>query len=196
MSDFITSTVNTETATSEPVEVSTYAPPPSQADFDRIIESRLTQERKKYADYEQLKSQSVEYEKYLESQKSEHQKALDKTRNEVENEVSKKFINRLVHAEVKTVAAFMGFHNPDDAILAIGDDLPVVDDAPDTATIKKMLDEFVKSRPYMIQTPGAGKPARTIPKPSEGERLDKTLPNSKNNVAAALRQLAASRKTQ
>src|SRR6218665_197734 len=177
MSDFITSTVNTETATSEPVEVSTYAPPPSQADFDRIIESRLTQERKKYADYEQ-------------------QKYLDKTRNEVENEVSKKFINRLVHAEVKTVAAFMGFHNPDDAILAIGDDLPVVDDAPDTATIKKMLDEFVKARPYMIQTPGAGKPARTIPKPSEGERLDKTLPNSKNNVAAALRQLAASRKTQ
>lgn len=37
---------------------STYTPPATQADLDRIIEGRLQRERSKYADYDQLKADS------------------------------------------------------------------------------------------------------------------------------------------
>lgn len=38
---------------------STYTPPATQADMNRIIESRLQRERAKYADYDQLKADSA-----------------------------------------------------------------------------------------------------------------------------------------
>lgn len=54
---------NNETAANEPQSQpqqggSTYTPPATQADLDRIIENRLQRERQKYADYDQLKANS------------------------------------------------------------------------------------------------------------------------------------------
>lgn len=37
---------------------STYTPPATQADLDRIVENRLQRERQKYSDYDQLKAQA------------------------------------------------------------------------------------------------------------------------------------------
>lgn len=54
---------NNEPAANEPQSHpqqggSTYTPPATQADLDRIIENRLQRERQKYADYDQLKANS------------------------------------------------------------------------------------------------------------------------------------------
>lgn len=39
---------------------STYTPPATQADLDRIVENRLQRERQKYADYDQYKADSAQ----------------------------------------------------------------------------------------------------------------------------------------
>lgn len=60
-----TNTQNNQQNTEPAVQVqqegngaSTYTPPATQADLDRIIEGRLQRERAKYADYDQLKADS------------------------------------------------------------------------------------------------------------------------------------------
>lgn len=48
-----------QTQQTEPQGGSTYTPPATQADLDRIVENRLQRERAKYADYEQYKADSA-----------------------------------------------------------------------------------------------------------------------------------------
>lgn len=55
----------------------TYTPPASQADLDRIIESRLTRERAKFADYDDLKTRASKYDELEESKKTEAQRLAD-----------------------------------------------------------------------------------------------------------------------
>lgn len=52
--------------------------PTSQAELDRIVQSRLERERAKFADYDDLKAKAAEFEKFEESQKSELQKAQER----------------------------------------------------------------------------------------------------------------------
>lgn len=49
----------------------------SQADVDRIVAERLTRERGKFADYDQLKTKASEFDKLADAQKTEAQKAAD-----------------------------------------------------------------------------------------------------------------------
>jgi len=55
----------------------TYTPPGSQADLDRIIADRLSRERAKFADYDDLKTKASEYDKVTEAQKTAEQKAAE-----------------------------------------------------------------------------------------------------------------------
>jgi predicted acyl esterase len=54
-----------------------YTPPASQADLDRIVADRLSRERAKYADYDDLKTKASEYDKVAEAQKTAEQKAAE-----------------------------------------------------------------------------------------------------------------------
>lgn len=56
----------------------TYTPPATQADMDRIIADRISRERGKYADYDDLKAKAAEHDKAVEAQKSEAQKAVER----------------------------------------------------------------------------------------------------------------------
>lgn len=49
----------------------------TQVEVDRQIEARLARERKKFADYEDLKKKASEYDKFQDSQKTELQKKED-----------------------------------------------------------------------------------------------------------------------
>lgn len=49
----------------------------SQADVDRIVAERLTRERGKFADYDQLKTKASEFDKLADAQKTEAQKAAE-----------------------------------------------------------------------------------------------------------------------
>lgn len=50
----------------------------SQADVDRIVAERLTRERGKFADYDQLKTKASEFDKLAEAQKTEVQKTTER----------------------------------------------------------------------------------------------------------------------
>lgn len=64
---------NADTPTPVP-DKPNFAPIESQEEFDKRIGQRLAKERDKYADYDDLKSQAAEYQKYLDSQKDEQTK--------------------------------------------------------------------------------------------------------------------------
>ncbi|MCL2737132.1 MAG: hypothetical protein FWD75_11015, partial [Propionibacteriaceae bacterium] len=47
-----------------------WTPPASQQDLDRIIQDRLSRERAKYTDYEELKTKAGEYDKHVAATRS------------------------------------------------------------------------------------------------------------------------------
>lgn len=60
-------------------ESGTYTPPASQEEFDKIIADRLTRERAKFADYDEIKTKASEYDKVVEANKTEAQKQAERT---------------------------------------------------------------------------------------------------------------------
>lgn len=56
----------------------TFTPPASQDEFNRIIADRLSRERAKFADYDDLKTKAGEFDKLTEAQKTDAQKANDR----------------------------------------------------------------------------------------------------------------------
>lgn len=176
-----------------------YTPPASQADLDRIVESRLARERQKLAseyggDAGSVKAMRDEYEAFKESQKTESEKAIDEAKKGTEAEVSQRFLSKLVGAEVKAIAGVLGFNDPADALAVIDSSaMPVKDDEPDTEAIKKAIEKLAAEKPYLLKA-GAPK-VRMRPKPAEGERETDTPSGGKGKAAAALRQLGANRKS-
>lgn len=175
-----------------------YTPPASQADLDRIIESRLARERQKLSseyggDAATVKKQLEEYQAFKESQKTETEKAIDEAKKGTASEVTQRFLTRLVGSEVKSIAAAAGFNDPADALAVIDPaSLPVKDDEPDAEAIKKLVDKLATDKPYLLK---AGKPTpRTRPKPGQGEPTDTSPEGGKGKAAAALRSLGAARK--
>lgn len=169
-----------------------FTPPASQEELDRIVESRLARERKKYADYDDLKARETEFEEWKQSQLSEQEKAIQAAREEASSEVTTSFQKRLVSVEVKTAAQAAGFNDPTDALSVIGDDLPLTDDGePDTEAIAKLVKELAEKKPYLVQT---GQPKRPAGKPKlPGTTKTSDAQNGKGRAAAALRQLGKSR---
>ena len=167
--------------------------PASQEELDRIIESRLSRERSKYADYDDLKSKQAEYEQWKESQLTEQEKAVKAAREEGSSETAKAFQKRLVSSEVKATALAAGFNDPTDALVVIGDDLPLDKDGePDTEKIGQLVKELAEKKPYLVAAggpkPPAGKPKLPATKKPGGE------PTGKGRAAAALRQFGKSRR--
>lgn len=52
-----------------------FKPIASQADLDRIIGERLSRERSRFADYDDLKAKAAEFDKAADAQKSELQRS-------------------------------------------------------------------------------------------------------------------------
>lgn len=188
----------TQQGAQDGTQSSAYTPPASQADLDRIVESRLARERQKLTaeyggDAATVKAQLDEYAKYKESQKTETEKAIDEAKKGTASEVTQRFLTRLVGSEVKSIAAAAGFNDPADALAVIDPaSLPVKDDEPDAEAIKKLVDKLASDKPYLLK---AGKPApRQRPKPNEGEPTDTSNEGGKGKAAAALRALGAARK--
>ncbi|WP_404474829.1 hypothetical protein [Microbacterium aerolatum] len=178
---------------------SAYTPPASQADLDRIIESRLARERQKLSgeyggDAASVKAQLEEYAKFKESQKTETEKAIDEAKKGAETEVSQRFLSKLVGSEVKALAASLGFNDPTDALAVIdAANLPIKDDEPDTDEIKKLVEKLSTDKPYLLKA-GTKPTPRTRPKPGHGEQTTTANEAGKGKAAAALRSLAAARK--
>lgn len=168
--------------------------PASQDELDRIVEGRLRREREKFADYDELKRKATEHDAYVESQKTEQQKAIDAAKGEASTETAQKFLTKLVHGDVKAIAATLGFNDPSDALQVLGADMPVKDDEPDTDAIKALVEKLATDKPYLLKAEESRPKPRTRPKPAEGEKPDKDNHEGKGRAAAALRQLGVARK--
>jgi hypothetical protein len=69
----------TTTTVTAPVE---FTPPASQADLDRIVNERLAREKKKFADYNELKTKASKLDELTASQQTELEKAVAKALDE------------------------------------------------------------------------------------------------------------------
>ena len=69
----------------EPTQgASTYTPPATQADLDRIVENRLQRERQKYSDYDQLKAQVAQLDGLV-AERDALRSQLETANNELDN---------------------------------------------------------------------------------------------------------------
>lgn len=175
-----------------------YTPPQSQADLDRIVESRLARERQKLTaeyggDAATVKQQLEDYQKHLDSQKTDHEKALEAARAEAAGETRTKFLDRLVSAEVKSAATLAGFTDPGDVLAFLKSEELVKDDEPDADAITKAITKLATDKPYLLKADTKPTP-RTRPKPGHGEPTDTATTAGKGKAAAALRALGANRK--
>ncbi|MEU4016186.1 hypothetical protein AB0E56_13085 [Microbacterium sp. NPDC028030] len=175
-----------------------YTPPQSQADLDRIVESRLARERQKLTaeyggDAATVKQQLEDYQKHLDSQKTDHEKALEAARAEAAGETRTKFLGRIVSSEVKLAATAAGFTDPGDVVAFLNSEELVKDDEPDADAITKAITKLATEKSYLLKVDTKPTP-RTRPKPGQGEPTDTSNSGGKGNAASALRQLATRRK--
>jgi hypothetical protein len=167
-----------------------YTPPATQEELDQIIENRLSRERKKYADYDELKAQKSEMDQWKQSQLTEQEKAIKTARAESAKETAGRYDRKIADAEIRLQAQAKGFHDPADALAVFAGAPPIRDGEPDTETIGRKLDALAKSKPYLLKTQTiAPKGSPRLPK---GIRIEDTH-DGKGKAAAALRQLGVAR---
>lgn len=133
----------------------------TQADVDRIIRERLERERTRYADYEDLKKAAKKLKEIEEAQLSETQR-LEKERDEAKAQAEAagaaaqareaEINSRLIRAEVRVVAAELGFANPEDAYHLADLAGVAVDDEGVVSGVKKALEKLSKEKAYLLKT--------------------------------------------
>jgi hypothetical protein len=89
----------------------------TQSEVNRIIEERLTRERQKYSDYEELRQKAQKLNEIEESQKSELQKALDakEASENAAQQAIEQANQRLIQAEFIAAASKLNVAHPEDA---------------------------------------------------------------------------------
>lgn len=155
-------TTTTETTTTE--QTTEWKPPASQADLDRIISDRLTRERARFSDYDDLKSKAGQYDALAAASKTEQEKAVDAAREEATTTEREKSNARIIAAEARALAATAKFHNPALAVKAI--DLSGVainaDGEVDADAVKAKLKTLADAEPYLVDDgKGRVKPDRS-----------------------------------
>ena len=167
-----------------------FKPPASQADLDKLIESRLARQKQQFKDYDDIKAKAAKWDQHEESSKDDTQKAVDKAKADATTEVTQKFLTRLVRSEVKAAARDAGFYDPEDALSVIdAEKLPVKDDEPDADAIKKLVGDLAEKKPHLIDASKVKKTTTTTPKLPRGSESSDSGKASKGRAAAALRSL-------
>lgn len=81
----------------------------NQADVDRIVQERLTREKAKFSDYDEMKKRAEQWDKFVEESKPEQEKVLNAARQEAEtaayNKARGEFGGKLVQAHIQAAAA-------------------------------------------------------------------------------------------
>jgi len=171
---------------------SSYKAPETQADLDRIIETRLARERKNYEGHDDYKTKAQQWDALEQSKKTPDEKAIEDAKTAATSEVTQKFLTRLTHGEAKSIARDLGFIDPDDALRVIDPaNLPVKDDEPDADAIRKLVEKLAADKPHLVNS-APRKPAGR-PQPPKGEKTEPPA-GGKGKAAAALRQLGAARR--
>lgn len=172
---------------------SSYTPPATQADLDRIVEARLARERDKFKGYDDLKAKAAKWDQLEDEKKTPSEKAIEEARAQAAGETSAKYERRIASTEIKSIAATVGFLDPADALAVLGDEVPKKDDEIDVDELKKRVEKLAADKPYLVKE--ASRKPRTRPTPRAGDQQDDDTANQggKGKAAAALRQLGKKR---
>lgn len=166
------------TETAEATEP-TWTPPASQEALNQIVEERLARERRKYADYDDLKKKVAGFDKALTDAKTAGEQAA-----------SEKFVKRLIDTEVKAGAKALGFHDPEDALGQLGDMSSAAKDGEvDSEAISNALTELAAKKPYLLAQEETPRP-RSRPKVRQTAETEEA---PKKSAAEYLRAFAANR---
>lgn len=169
-------TANEET-TNEPVKKF------SQEDVDRVVAERLARERKRFADYDELKAK-------VEEAKSDSERAIEEAVAAGKREVAEQYHSRLFESEVKAIASKFRFRDAGDALAGFGDRDGLIDEhgVVDSARVEARLKEIADSKPYLVDssTPPAQRPNRRRTVPNDNQSTSK-------KAAELLRDYARSR---
>jgi hypothetical protein len=140
---------------------SAYTPPASQADLDRIIEDRLARERKRYADYDDLKAKAEKHDALEAELASDKDKAVAAAREEERTKVRSESTPRIVRAEFKAEAKGVLTSEQLDTLLEDLDLSKYVDDKgePDGEKIAKKVKAFA---PADNNGNNSGRPPRRL----------------------------------
>lgn len=127
--------------------------PQSQAELDRIIQSRVARAekaaRQEFADYADLK-------KFKESHETDAEKIRADAIAEGEKAATERLTKVIAASEVKTAALSLKFRDPSDALAHFGDLGEVVKgEAVDADAVTKRLQAIAESKPYLLNTDDA-----------------------------------------
>jgi hypothetical protein len=165
---------------------STFNPPASQDEFDRMVGDRLARERQKFADYDDLKAKAAKFDEVDAASKTELQRLQDAV---AERDSKLADLPRQVRAQAirfASKASQAGFLDPEDALTFLANDVDLADDA----EVKAALDDLAERKPHLVrQQPAKKLPARPKPKSdADGEESGDDGLQGKERAAAALRQ--------
>lgn len=160
-----------------------YTPPASQADLDRIIQERISRERAKFADYDQVKAEAEQLRALAQT---EQDKAAAKAREEALAEANGKAVPRVVRAEFKAAAKGVLDKEQLDALLEDVDLTKYAgsDGEPDEEKIARKIAAFApkkddqqQQRPRDLgqgQRPGVNQTARELGAAEAARRFKKS----------------------
>ncbi len=129
-----------------------------QAAVDRIVEERLARERKRYADYDDLKAKADEADRVKAEQEEANASDLDKAvkaaKKETEEALRAEFARVRVADKVDALAAGK-FADVEDARLRLSSRTEdfIKDGDVDTDAITKALDEVLEKHPHLAAKP-------------------------------------------
>lgn len=167
----------------------------TQAEMERILGTRLEKERAKFADYDALRAKAGELDKLRESNQSEMEKAVAGAKAEGMSEATARANQVLVRAEARAQAAAASFHNPHDAARLLDLSAVVVtpDGDVDVEAIKKLIEETVRERPYLIKSDEKSAPRAPRKDPAQGARPGEKPSGAAAGMAEALRRFGANK---
>lgn len=124
----------------------------SQADLDRIVETRLARERQKYEGFDDLKKKAEEYDKLEEAQKTELQKAQDRaTKAEADAKAaSDRAKETALRAAIISEAAKKNVVDPDAAVALLDKSAIEYDKDGSPTNIADAVDSLLKAKPYLV----------------------------------------------
>ena len=156
----------------------------TQADIDRIVADRLSRERSKFSDYDDLKKQAKRLADIEASQLSETEKR-DKRIKELEDQLKEEADNnaaivaqanqRLINSALIAEATALSFHKPEDAPRFVDMAGLSVDDSGNVTGAKDAIKALAKERVYLVKTATApdinGGSNNSDKKPDPGQKL-------------------------
>lgn len=174
--------------------------PEQQAEVDRIASERAARERKKYADYDDLKTKLSDFEKAEEDRKkaamteieraqAETAEALKKAQEaeEARSKTQDTVNQRLIRAELRLMAKELGVRTEalDDVFVLADRSAVTIGDDGEVVGAKEAVEALIKAKPYLAE---AKKQPKQIGEPSNHD--DKGAQKSKEQILTGLAEKA------